>query len=1012
MQMTHWRGLSGFRSKISELCIPVIICGIYATASTVVEAKNYPVLTAETRRPEISMFIKGETVCINFKATNLKPENKQKLFIEIADVYGKTIKKIEQDVAPGTDGKWAGSINVKADRMGSFRVYARLSDGTTIKPLGSRPGSFITYGVTFDPATRKLYPESETFFGMQGRPSENVPIQEFLGIRWVLGPHRWNWMEPQYPGQFADFCKKQAKAGKPPFTIEYNLPYNLDGVARKWTLYPVFRIIGGNRAMPSKWKEKYYTKGTKPGWGVLTSEGEKYFRNYCRAFAQAVVKSYPDLKKRYYEVIWEPEIHFKGTMKDILRYLEIAYPVIHESDDRAVVMGPNLAGMYRNTIEHTRELFKLGMGKYIDAYSIHPYIKEPPEKQGFVKLIRELKQIIKENSTHKIEIVGTEFGKANNGLDPDILLRHAAVVARQNLIMLGEDFNFSLSFFGVDNTLSPNKHCYGFFYNLNPPNNYLPKKASPKPQAISYAAMSYLVEGHKSAGPIEWLGKSILGYAYERDNNVVVALWDIDNNSNAVKLPVGKDEVTVYDMMGNAEKVKPVNGIITLRVDSQPRYVTGVSSEIWGSKALNPIKIQEEKLKLFPGDSGKLTVTLKAPAKSNLSGSLVASAKELKVNPANTTYAIPAGKDRKIYYNIVSSASLPAGTYRIDFTLMKDGEATGGATAEVQILPPCELGPVRPYTEVDGNRKIRFKLTEVRGKPVSGQISLRIAGLKDLNGSSDFSLKPHESLDISLPCNTKGINPAKKYKLDLIFKLKSGYQFKYSDNINFISAAKVSDSFTIDGDTAKWRNISSVLLDKEFCIRNPASYSGDTANIKFAWNRKALYMLVEVTDKDFIQRQTGSKTWADDSLQCGFCVEPWKKFEAAGNTLADEANLPKQTEIELALTPKGPEAWRGRAIPAGSRWKTGLLASKDCPIRIIRKNDKTIYEAAFPWLTLGLDKSPVSGEHIAITIAVNDRDHKVNFGLHPELAPPSAMSLYNGATSKKERELMGILHLQ
>jgi hypothetical protein len=188
----------------------------------------------------------------------------------------------------------------------------------------------------------------------------------------------------------------------------------------------------------------------------------------------------------------------------------------------------------------------------------------------------------------------------------------------------------------------------------------------------------------------------------------------------------------------------------------------------------------------------------------------------------------------------------------------------------------------------------------------------------------------------------------------------------------------------------------------------PVQYSGDSAQLRFAWDRTALYLFVQVTDDAFVQQYAGRQLWDGDALQIGLCLEPFKQFKATADAFADSFNRPAQTEINVALTPEGPMVFRELQFPESDHFKPGVLTPDKAPLAITRDAEgKLNYEMALPWQTLGLTKAPSPGEHIAVTVAVNDRD--IEDG--KKQWQPSALSLYEGATGEKDRELMGLLCL-
>ncbi|MHB1155762.1 MAG: hypothetical protein ACYC26_02875 [Phycisphaerales bacterium] len=77
----------------------------------------------------------------------------------------------------------AGAVQGHWRKAGVLQGSGKLSNGVSIEKTFTRPAGFITYCVVPDPAKRKLYPESETFFGMSGGFSDKVNIH--LKIEWT-----------------------------------------------------------------------------------------------------------------------------------------------------------------------------------------------------------------------------------------------------------------------------------------------------------------------------------------------------------------------------------------------------------------------------------------------------------------------------------------------------------------------------------------------------------------------------------------------------------------------------------------------------------------------------------------------------------------------------------------------------------------------------------------------------------------------------------------------------------
>ncbi|MEW5308227.1 MAG: hypothetical protein WDW38_000202 [Sanguina aurantia] len=73
--------------------------------------------------------------------------------------------------------------------------------------------------------------------------------------------------------------------------------------------------------------------------------GVTWWANFVRQAAQAFVDFHPDTRydERIYQITWEPR--FKGTFEQITRIYQIAYPLIHAIDPKAIVAGPSASAM-------------------------------------------------------------------------------------------------------------------------------------------------------------------------------------------------------------------------------------------------------------------------------------------------------------------------------------------------------------------------------------------------------------------------------------------------------------------------------------------------------------------------------------------------------------------------------------------------------------------------------------------------------------------------------------------
>ncbi|MFA6568897.1 MAG: sugar-binding protein, partial [Victivallales bacterium] len=154
---------------------------------------------------------------------------------------------------------------------------------------------------------------------------------------------------------------------------------------------------------------------------------------------------------------------------------------------------------------------------------------------------------------------------------------------------------------------------------------------------------------------------------------------------------------------------------------------------------------------------------------------------------------------------------------------------------------------------------------------------------------------------------------------------------------------------------------------------------------------------------------TGFDTWNGDCIQLDLDLDPRKIVLASGNLLLDNDSSSKRrhTEIDLALTKNGSEAYRTRTFDP-DKLPIALLQSDKIKLDVVKTGDgKLIYEAAIPWDTLGLTGKPKAGDAIGIAAAINDRDE-----VSPKQADVTAIGLFDGmAGANKNPEKFGYVVL-
>jgi len=532
------------------------------------------VLSADTPGSDIGTFAFGEPMKLSFNVAGMTPGQKDlQLNLRIIDEMDRTLKEQSLKVEADATGKWATELLAPCDKMGFYRVFVQLSNGLKLPEQGiSRRAGYITYAVVVDPARRKLYGEKESFFGLMGPHVANVI--PYLGVRWVLEPsaiairqygYAWGQMEPDYPGQFAEDRAAAQAEGKPfPRRFYAHWPlFRVEGQLQRWEVYTLPTLF-------TRTPDWAIIPESRHGYrAALKPDAEPHWRNYCIEVAKAYAECYPDREEHIYQITWEPQ--GPEDAESLIRIYQIAYEALHETDPKAVVIGPTSSGSMGSVAWDERVLSK-GLGKYLDGYSVHPYLDYPhlrrtPEQNGFIEALRTLKAKVQQYTGKHLPMSATEQGFPT-GRDPAKELLQARAHIRSSLILLGEGYRFHFSFFSHDFGQGPG---YGFFYNLSSSRPYTTDKVSPKPVVPAYAAMTFLLDGHKSTGPIEGLGDKAWGYIYQGPEDVVMALWS--EETKMVTIPMAPAQVEVFDWMGNSKLTPTDSGTLQIMIGPNPIYV-------------------------------------------------------------------------------------------------------------------------------------------------------------------------------------------------------------------------------------------------------------------------------------------------------------------------------------------------------------------------------------------------------------------------------------------------------
>ncbi len=947
-------------------------------------------LSGDTSKPVHSTYVLGEKPTVNFSVGGLRPGEAQTLELNIVDEHDVTIEKKSIPFIADENGAWQSmGIATPGEKLGFYRVRASLGNGALLARVGSREKGFLTYAVVPDPKTRQKFPAGETMFGMQGGfgPWGNA-VLELLGASWVLdGEFEWIRQERE-PGQAGNFTAAN---------------YNKVATPPKWPQYPLPTLF-----MAPPWAVVPETHAYNTG--KLTPEGEKAWDAYAREAAKAFMKKWPGFAPRYYQITWEPiqPWGFKGKDEDLVRIYEIAYAAIHAVDPDGLVAGP-CRGVDKGEVQRLEDLLKLGLGKYLDAYSTHPYwTSASPEAEGMHDRLAAIRQLLKKYCGRDIPMIGTEQGLSTHE-DPAQDIVQARSLIRQNLITLGEGYQFNMAFYIVDYLLSGQKG-YGYYYVPVDGVPWGPAKINPRPIVPAYAAQSLLIEGHKTLGRIDGLGATSLGYAFKRGDDVVLALWDYGEGTQKIELPVGKNEVERFDWMGNTTTLKPPRGGAEVDLCHEPVYLRGVSPSLWGDDKSKRLKLPKKEIDFVDGDAAELVVNVTASA--TIRGTIVVEP-DTRLNIAPIRARANGGSNK---IKIPIPANAKAGKYPVRVTLVEDEVVVGYEGATLNIRPPVDITRVsginakslgvtfRNAAQIKHSGAVVVTLKKIlKGEPRPDLPMIDLPDgkvqLVDVDSGmavGHFTLDAEKMATLMLTFDDAAIDPYAAYLAQVVIKTQNARSAERAETVGFAVLSRPKTPVKIDGDLSEWEDVpASFVSGLSSVIRQPKLYKGAddlSAKIRMQWDEKNLYLALRVTDDVFCAEDSGEMMWRNDCVQLAIDVAD----RAAGEPA-------KNTETNIGLTPEGPQAFRAISFDS-EKVPLGLLQNPAIDLAVKRVPGGIVYEAAYAWQSLGLATPPKAGRRIAVALAINDRDSK-------EQTDPKALGIFGGIFPTKDRDAYGVFLL-
>jgi hypothetical protein len=576
-----------------------------ASPVTATSSSSSGVITADTPSTDgTRMFASGSTFPLAITAS---PSAADTLGWSVNDSLGNTVAS---GSFPAPAGSSTTTLSCTSTLAGYFAVSATLAKaGGAVQTAGTRPTGIATFGVlpnvTASVPTPTYTHQEQHRFGMQGFNGWTAMLNA-LGITSTIDDRELSATEPNGPNSWT------------PSATTTDTGYASGQIMR------LVRLDGipAWDSPTAAFNDSSYLPTDQAGYQTYMSQ--------VGTETEAMRQKYlPAMAKNYYQVTWEPNQFWLDTNANFVQLYKLVYTGLHATDPNAVVMGPTDA-FPALTTQRLQTMAPLGLAQYLDGIATHGYYdagtspSHPPERlatdpspanaaNALMNEMRGLRQEMQKDYKPGMKLFVTETGISYdlgtsygpNYPTSNVLFAQGAVVARTHIIMLGEGADQTYVFYGADYPAEPG---YGTFFDLaDPQGAYGATNISPKPAALAIAAMTRVLDGTTTLGPVNGTPSGVYAYGFQQRGTgiPITALWTHNNavwsastgfsQSYSVSYNLSVDAagtsgtVQVLDWMGNASTVAYSNGVVTLNLTEMPMYVVSKNASVAQSNSTVPL---------------------------------------------------------------------------------------------------------------------------------------------------------------------------------------------------------------------------------------------------------------------------------------------------------------------------------------------------------------------------------------------------------------------------------------
>ena len=325
-------------------------------------------------------------------------------------------------------------------------------------------------------------------------------------------------------------------------------------------------IIFNTHGWPSFMEDK---RMPAPGWNESESDMESFL-----GYINFLVSHYKG-KVKYFEFWNEMDYrHWANPSQycDAAAYVETmkkVYAVVKAANPDAVLIGGVTASTGSSGVNMgwAQTVFENEGYKYMDAYSIHPYVQlfPSPEQGEWIEDILDLKAMMDEKSGTNFPLWITEMGYATartdvQGKTPEMQM--ALSLRQYTMAKSIPGFQKMVTYcLGSGNGIYSTENQYGMFHGDRA-----------RPMAIARAAFNYMHDGYTFDSVVKDLNPQLYAYKFLGDKYDMYVLW-ADNVEYEAEIATSNDSARVYDIYSNSVYIEYEGNTFKTDVGAKLIYV-------------------------------------------------------------------------------------------------------------------------------------------------------------------------------------------------------------------------------------------------------------------------------------------------------------------------------------------------------------------------------------------------------------------------------------------------------